>query len=494
MTRDEPREIRNGLLYLVPVVLQTLLPFATLPIFTRILAPEDYGVLALAMVYSSLAVALCGVGLTTAYERNFFQHNTPEGRAALFYSVLAFVAVTLSAVGVATWLARDWLSIWAIRSPGQGALLFLTYCATAVQSLKGYCLLYFKNQNDAASYVQYTVDESILWVVFTLVLVAVAQIGVVGIPLGQLAGSLIVMSVLLMRMLQRLRPRLSLELLADSLRLGFPLVPKYLLSTVSGQLDKYLIALIGSPAGVGVYAIGQKFSYTVFSYMSALSNVSTPQVYQRMFAMGEAGGTEVGRYLTPFAYASVAGAFGLCLFSEELVMLLTPAPYHGAVYVINILAIYYAAMFFGKQPQLIFARKPHIQSMLAAFGVVMSAVITLWSVSRWGAIGAAVGTTMSGVLSALLGLAVAQRHYRIKYEYGKLWLVFGSLLAASVVVVLLRKAGAPYPLRLIAKGMLGISFLILGTRLGVLNSASVRMVSAIIRRRAGRVGYKDAVG
>ena len=86
------QQIHHSLLYMLPVGLGSLLPFITIPIFTRILSPEDYGVLALTMIYAILMNGLANFGMSIAFERNYFQYNKDKQKLAqLLFSSLVFV-------------------------------------------------------------------------------------------------------------------------------------------------------------------------------------------------------------------------------------------------------------------------------------------------------------------------------------------------------------------------------------------------------------------
>ncbi len=92
------QQIRHSLIYLLPVGLGSLLPIITIPIFTRILSPDDYGVLALAMIYAIIMSGLANFGMTIAFERNYFQYrDTPKKLAQLLYSSLVFVLTNFAA-------------------------------------------------------------------------------------------------------------------------------------------------------------------------------------------------------------------------------------------------------------------------------------------------------------------------------------------------------------------------------------------------------------
>ena len=65
--------INKFLILQLPYAVTSLIPILSLPIFTKFLSTEDYGILALANVYGILFGGLSNLGLTVAFERNFFQ-------------------------------------------------------------------------------------------------------------------------------------------------------------------------------------------------------------------------------------------------------------------------------------------------------------------------------------------------------------------------------------------------------------------------------------
>lgn len=129
------RQVRNSVIYVLTMVVSSLVPLVTLPVFTRVLTDEDYGVWALAIAFSTLLTSLANFGLLPAFERNFFEAESDEERSSLLYSVLAFVLSTLVVVGGTMWFFRTRISDFFTMTPAHGDLFFWAYCATGVTSL-----------------------------------------------------------------------------------------------------------------------------------------------------------------------------------------------------------------------------------------------------------------------------------------------------------------------------------------------------------------------
>ncbi|MFX0212237.1 MAG: lipopolysaccharide biosynthesis protein, partial [Candidatus Hodarchaeota archaeon] len=236
------------------------------------------------------------------------------------------------------------------------------------------------------------------------------------------------------------------------------------------QFDKYMIGLLASVGGVGIYSIGQRVSYIVFTYMTAIENVFSPQVYKRMFDLEDKGGAAIGKYITPFAYISIFLALLVALFSEEVISILTPRSFHGAIDIVAVLSMYYGLLFFGKLngPQLIFTKKTHITSLLTMGRIGINVGLNIPFIMRWGAIGAAWATLLAGIISGLISFLVGQYYYEIKWEYKKIGAIYLIFFASSILVIILRVLSIDYPFRLIVKCFLFGAYVSIGFRIKVL--------------------------
>ncbi|MCX6237723.1 MAG: oligosaccharide flippase family protein [Bacteroidia bacterium] len=479
MTSKE-KQIKNGAIYLVPVAIGSLLPLLTLPIFTRILSKEDYGVWALAQVYAVFVNGLANFGLTIGYERNFFESKETKKIAGLLYSTLLFVTIGFTFFGLLTFFFRHQLSQWIIGSSNYASILFWSYCATSIMGLKTYYLTFFKNTENAKAFAWYTIDENVLGVIFSLFMVAYLRIGIIGLVWGQLMASFIIFSILSFKFMRFLPVSFDSKALKESLKLSLPLTPRIFFGIIGSQFDKYMIGLLNTVGGVGIYNIGQKVANIVFTFMTSIQNVFSPQVYKRMFEHGEEGKTSIGRYLTPFLYGSFSIGLLISLFSEEIITVLTPESYHGAIDVVIILSMLYGTYFFGKQPQLIYAKKTIVTSMLTLMGICLNIIINIPFISKWGVMGAAWGTLLAGLISGTVSFIISQHYYKIKWEYGKISAIFIIFFGSALMMILLRNFGITYWIGAIIKLISLTSYLYLGMRLNILTKKNYLLVKSMI--------------
>jgi O-antigen/teichoic acid export membrane protein len=200
-----------------------------------------------------------------------------------------------------------------------------------------------------------------------------------------------------------------------------------------------------------------------------------------MFSLGDSGREAIGRYLTPFVYVSAGMTLLVGIFAEEVLTLVTPSSYHGAIPVASILALRYGILFFGKQPQLVFARKTYLLSLLTIVNLGLNVGLNVLLIPLWGATGAAWGSLAVGVISGSLYFAIGQHYYRIRWEYRKLTAIFGLLGVSILLMVISTGFGVAYGVRLFGKVVFVAAFLGLGVRIGFLTREQYGLARGMLR-------------
>ena len=480
MTTKE-RQLKNTGIYFISQIINSVLPFITLPIFTRILTKEDYGIWGLAQIYAIFASGIANFGMMTAYQRNFFQYREDREKSSqLLYSSIVFVLLNFLAIAALTYKFQATLAGFIIRDTSQGPILFWAFCGQFFYGLFCYYLTYYKNEERAKDYTLNLIIYSLLNFFGSLLLVAYFRVGVIGLVYAQFFSAFIIFCGLSFRFFSHLKPSLNKNIFKESLFLAYPLTPKIFLGVINSQFDKYMIGLLATIGGVGIYFVGQKVAHAVFTFMTTIQNVYSPQVYRRMFDLGDEGGRSIGDYLTPFAYLSIAPALFVALFSEEITRLLTTESFHGASNIIIILCMFYGSMFFGKQPQLIYAKKTYITSFLTFISLFLNIVLNIPFIMKWGAIGAAWATLLAGLISGSISFAVSQHYYEIKWEYKKIAPIFFIFFASAILMILLRHFSVAYEFRLILKCASVFSYIYLGIKLKVITMENYTLIKNMI--------------
>ena len=478
---DKKQQIHHSLLYMLPMGLSALFPFVTIPIFTRILTPEDYGVLALALIYAIFMCGLINFGVLGVFDRNYFKYrDNREKLAQLLFSSLVFVMTNFVVFSCITYIYKGNISEFLTGSAQHGNLIMTTFAANFFYvTINNFFFTFLRNSEKAKSFTKYKIINFVLNFIISLFLVAYLRIGIIGIVMAQLITGFLLFLIFLHLILKELPFLLNKFILLECLKISYPLIPTFFVSVLSTQFDKYMIGLFVTVGSVGVYHIGKKISEMVFIFMNAIQNVFQPQVYQRMFSQNKDNSESIGRYLTPFLYISIFVALGTALFSEELLTVLTPETYHGAIPIISILSVYYGLFFFAKVPQIMFVKKTYIVSIFSIIGLILNVALNIPLIKLYGPIGAAGATLLVGIILGVTGFWVGQYYYKIYYEWNKVTWIMGTLFISATAIVSLNLLNAPYLWSFLIKITSMVVFIKLGINYGIISKENLREIISL---------------
>ena len=82
----------------------------TVPITTRMLSPEQYGVSSFFLMITNILATVCSLSLEQGFIR-FFYDESKENRGKLLYNCLVYSVLTISLISILIYLYRDAISI-----------------------------------------------------------------------------------------------------------------------------------------------------------------------------------------------------------------------------------------------------------------------------------------------------------------------------------------------------------------------------------------------
>ena len=428
------KSIKNSSLYLFQIAISGVLMLILMPIISKYLLPNELGVFVLTQVYASIAVGVANLGMLVGYERNFFIFEKSGGESAkLISSAVLFVTFNLLALLVLVYLFQREISDLIFTAEVPSNLLVMVLIGASTSSLSQYYLTFLKNSSMARSYIKYMIVNSIIYFMIAILLMTLAELGPMALAYAWASSNTVLFFSLFLILKKALPIGFDMGMFRQMLKISLPLTPRVFFGFLNTQFDKILLGMIGSNSLVGVYHMGQTFAMTIFQFMTGLSRVFQPEIYRKLFAGTHAkNSNEINQYLLPFFYVSIFMALIVVLFSREFVSIFLSHEYQDATIIIIILSIYYVSMFFGKVTgtQLIYAKKTYITTLLMFAGITINVGLNIPFIIKWGVVGAAWATTISGVIMTIAGYVVAQRYVKITWEWKPILVIYSMFLIA----------------------------------------------------------------
>lgn len=339
-TLTSGRAVRNAGVYAVTAALPGALGFLLLPLYTRVLAPAEYGRLSIILAITAAAGAVFSLGLDYALFRNYFQLATdPARQRQLIDSLWTFLILSSLAAALALSVAiGPWLSSGSMVRPmeltiGLVAAAFSVSATTIPLSL-------MRAQQRLRDYVVLSVIYAGATVVSTLVLVVGFDAGVGGWLFAMLIANVAAFGAAVLVIPWRPPKPFDRPLVREGLALGLPLLPHFLGHWALMLADRAVLGGLLSTAAVGVYTLGATLALPALILVRALGQAFMPSYAAA--PTSETDRVRLPEIVSVQAVSVLAICLAVALLAPNLVGLVAPPAYQGAAPLIPWIALGYA--------------------------------------------------------------------------------------------------------------------------------------------------------
>jgi O-antigen/teichoic acid export membrane protein len=478
------KAIRNVGVYAAPKFLSYGLNLLALPILTRILSPQDFGVVAMAMVLPAMATTILDLGTGSGTQRSYFVHREDEDALGrLFRSTQLFLFGSLLLAAPFVWLFREQLALVTIGGGAYGLALFLAYVAAASDETCNYYLTIFQSMEKAGTYSFFVAARSVVQVTTSLVAVALLGMGYLGPLTGSLVGGLVATAGMAVHLNRGRSGHFDLKILVEALMFGVQIIPKTFMGLINRFFDKYMLNSMLSLTVVGLYSVGQQVGGVVFSLMNVFWLSLQPGVYRDVFDRAEGAAESVGRVFTIFSYAGTGIVVALILAAEQLMVVFAPSSYAAAIDVAILVACATSTQLFGVfvGVQYAYAKKAYLVFPMSVAGTLVGVGANIALIPRFGLYGAGTALILSSVVLNSLLAWMGQRLVGIRYEWHHV-AGFFAMVGLAAAAALWAHNGPDLVVGLAAKAAVAIAFLVMGRRAGILDREHLRLVVSAVAR------------
>lgn len=425
---------KDSVVYGFGGMLAKSISFFTLPIYTRIFTPADYGNIEMLVVLSSFLGAILAMGMDSAQSMYFFKHKQ-EGKVAQARIVSAILQWRLlwgSGIVLIGTLAAPLLNA-AFFAGKLGLEYFaIAFVSTFFAQVMGQSAEVMRLLYRPWSYISITFTQSLFSTILVLLFVTFLDQGIFGFFLGAATSSVFVALIGWYLAREYLNFRyLHSDWWPQLVRFGAPLVPAGLATYFMDTADRWFVQYYHGPVALGLFAVGAKFSMLMALAVDTFRKAWWPIA---MDAMQSKDGPETFRTISRLYIGLGTSAVSLLtLLSPQLLKWLTAPVYHQAWPIVCVLA--WQALFYGffliASAGIWKAEKTYLNLYLmsgaAAIGIFMNWLI----VPKYGGLGAAIATVITYFIWILSSLIVSESLWKVNLP----WRVLCSQLLTAAMFV-----------------------------------------------------------
>ncbi len=430
-SKEVGKFFRHSTIYAVGNALNRLGAFVLLPIYTRLLAPAEYGALETLYLVSTVISGILGIGIAHATLRFYFDYKEPADQRSVVSTNL-IASLVISAAGV---LLVSYFSGWITSALFHGVRLgnaFQWMLVTIVFELASQvALAYVRAVERSVFFIVISLAKLLIQVAANTIALVYFNAGVEGVMAGNCLTVALGFVLLAAFTLRECGLRFEWSKLMPVLRYSFPLLLSAMVGIASVTADRFLLQSLVSLEALGIYALALKFSKLISDLVGEPVNRAYGAYRFTIMARADAGviQADVVRYLA--VLLTVMGLLVVLFAPDVLRLMAAPSYWPAASYlpwlvlaaILQVLVYpLQTGIYYQKQSRQIF----YVSLVQGIVGVGLGALM-IW---RWGTLGACLSVLATALVTALMTDRISQRYFVVRYQHAKLLI----LLALAVGV------------------------------------------------------------
>ncbi|MEO8451462.1 MAG: polysaccharide biosynthesis C-terminal domain-containing protein [Gemmatimonadota bacterium] len=428
--------MRNVLRFAVASGVPSLVNFAALSVYSRLLAPGEYGRFALVVAATGLVNGVAFQWIRSGARRYAaaFPNDLPAFRATL----ARLYAAVLGAVAIGCFAGI------LVAPEGWKPIVGVGACFLAVQAWAELSLELTLARSDARRYGTLLLSRSV-----TAALIggglAWAGWGAIGVLVGGIAGFLAIGALSLVNEWRGTLWASRKEGMAGHLiRYGAPLAWAFGLQFILDQSDRFLLGMFRGTAEVGRYAVAYDLTQQSLTTLMMIVNLSMVPLIFRV--LEQQGATEaraaLARQGALLMAVALPAAVALAILAPNVAGVLLGANYRtaadglipvvAAAGLVGGLKVYYFDLGFQ------LGKATRFQLVISAVSAGLNVILNVIWIPRWGAKGAAYATLASLCIGALLSFIGSRAVFSVPIPAQQWFRILVAVAAMSGALLLLR--------------------------------------------------------
>jgi len=420
-------------------ILGKIVGLIMLPIYTRYLSPEDYGVASLLIFYVSLIQLLFGAQLEQG--TTYFAHNSDFKLGKLWLnSVTLSIAATAIPVALSLYFS-DQISNVIFKTESYGLAVKIISATILLQMVETYGFQYTRIADFYKSYLCFTVLKLVSQLTANIILVVKFDMGIIGVAYSTVIGTFVAAALTSIHpIIYSYKEKISKQLLVDMVKYCYPLwltgfvglyvssVPQFALSRFSTLSDLGLFNLANSfGILVGVLFWNPFFSYWQVERFKIYNEPNAEKTYNEM--------------LYSALIISLVIVIGISLLAKPVIQLMADPAFFNAYIAVLPLCLFivfrYLTWFFNFSFLVTKNTQENFKNNI--FNAIVTTVISLILIPTYGFAGAAWALAISGAGTTIYCYVRSRKYYDMKISLPYI------ILSISITIALITLSNTMIP-------------------------------------------------
>ncbi|MDO9235824.1 MAG: oligosaccharide flippase family protein [Aquabacterium sp.] len=383
--------------YLLAEIFNKGLVFFTIPIFTRLLSPEEYGILAIFTSIIAIFTVVMGLNFQASIVVKYSNHDKDFSEflgANLIYLFLNNI-ILISACSIFVSPLASFFSI-------SNDIFIIAVIISSFVFFLQVELAYLQASQQSKKYANISVVRNLLITLLALVWTYLLKNNkYYGNVYSQLLVFGIIFIFVVFSLIKVARFCFELKHLKYALLFSIPLIPHTLAGIVLSQVDRLMINHFLGSSQVGLYFLAFNVGLLVAVFIGALNNAWIPIFFD---ALKNGYYDKIQNLAEKYSKIVFIAAFCLILFSKEIIIIMADKQYSDSYKIVPLFALSGVATFLYTLfvNYAFYKRRTGLISIISLVSCLINIILNYILIPRYGYAGAAWANLFSHILLFIL--------------------------------------------------------------------------------------------
>ena len=330
---------KNTVIYTIGNILPQAMGFVLLPLYTRHLSTEQYGIVSSMQVLQVMLAVLFSFCLDRSIIRLFWDYKTEEQQRKFLGTISITILINSIIVLLLVFLFRN--IIQTIFSD----INFYPYYAYATLTtfFLTFSLIpknYYRLKNMAGKYMMISLVQMVLSIVFIIWFMVINKEGAEGMLKGKMVAFLLMAPVFLFITIKHIKFSFDIKILKQSLNFSLPIIPTLIAAWALSQFDRILIAKYFTLSDVGIFSLSKRIAGLITMFSGSFMLAYHPIFFELANSIDQVKAkTKLYKYNNTYIITITLFAFLIAFFSKEIIIIFLDETYHSAHLFVPIIAL-----------------------------------------------------------------------------------------------------------------------------------------------------------
>ncbi len=425
---------KNSAFYMLASLLPVAVGFLMLPVYTRYLTPDDYGVVALVLSLQSFLPLIMTLQIHSSISRFYFDYKDDNTKLKIFITTIMVATLTLSLIVLVLLFnyLDEILSFIFPKTIGYNDIFLLGVFTSFVSVFTSMFINLIRVQQKAKLFMKVSLSLFLVALAINILEVIVYERGAYGVVEASLIVSIISFVVYFFMVKGFFILKVDFKTIIDPLKFSIPLIPHSLSGLIFMYSDRIILERYVTLSAIGLYMFSDKIAMVFKMLVNEFNNAFSPYFNEKSKLSKEAAIKEVQNISLIFIFSIAMLIVFVALFSVEMVYWLFDERYFDTWMMIPLLssAYIFRSLYCFSSSGLFYEKKTGKVALITMVAGLANIGLNLLLIPIYGIMVAIYTTIFSFFITFVMAELMSYKVYYLQLNIKKNILIVGYMFGA----------------------------------------------------------------